>query len=434
MPRALLPAVLLFSFSVCVAAPKGSPERLIDPHDNKRSAAPPPGKGVIYVIRKPRFSQRGAKFNVFLDGRKAGYLTNRSYLNFEVEPGEHKVKVTHPSAKVVDVGRAAFQVKEGMSYFLMARYEMSAFSAGVNAKVIDEAEARAMIAKSNFGIFMAPPRRASSVPAGGPLPAAAGKIHSDIDTPGYRSPERPDDFAVVIGIDGYEGLPRARFAERDAETMRGHLLAMGYPKRHVILLKGENATGNGIRKYLEEWLPRNVKPTSDVFFYYSGHGAPDTRSGKAYLVPWDGDASFLKSTAYPVEELYASLNKLRARRVVVALDACFSGAGGRSVLAKGARPLVLKVDEGVLPKGKLVLFTAASSDEITATLEDEGHGVFTYFFIKGLQGAAKNAAGQITAKSLYRYIKPKVQDEARLQNREQTPTLHTAGDIVIRRR
>ncbi len=415
MPRALLSAVLLFFSGVC-------------------AAAPPPGKGVIYVIRKPRFSQQRAKFNVFLDGRKAGYLTNRSYLNFEVEPGKHKLKITHPSAKVINVGKAAFQVEAGKSYYLMVEYKNRAFSAGVNAKVIDAAAGQAMIGESSFGILMAPPRGASSKLAIARPSPVASRIRSDIDTPGYRTKERPHDFAVVIGIDGYEALPRAQFAERDAETMRDHLLAMGYPKRHVVLLKGENATGNGIRKYLEEWLPRNVKPTSNVLIYFAGHGAPNVKNGKAYLVPWDGDASFLKSTAYPLEQLYDSLNSLKAKHIFVALDACFSGAGGRSVLAKGARPLVTKVDAGIARKGRIVLFTAASGAEITTTIEGEGHGIFTYFFLKGLQGAAKNASGAVTVKSLHKYLKPKVQDEARLQNREQTPTLHTSSDIVIRSR
>ncbi len=274
-----------------------------------------------------------------------------------------------------------------------------------------------------------PKRIATATPLTPPTPRDGT---SDIDIPGYRTAERPDNFAVVIGIDDYQTLPNARFAERDAQTMRDHLIAMGYPKRHVVLLKGDNATRTGIQKYMEEWLPRNVKPTSTVFFYYSGHGAPEIESGKAYLVPWNGDASFLKSTAYPVEKLYASLNQLKAKQIIVALDACFSGAGGRSVLAKDARPLVTQVDQGYSKKGRIALFTAASGSEITTTIPDEGHGIFTYYFIKGLQGDAKNDAGEVTAKSLHKFLKPKVQDEARLQNREQTPTLHTSSDLVIR--
>ncbi len=58
--------------------------------------------------------------------------------------------------------------------------------------------------------------------------------------------------------------------------------------------------------------------------------------------------------------------------------------------------------------------------------------MFTYFFLNGLNGAAKDAKGRITAKSLYRYLKPKVQDEARRQNREQTPTVQHKTDVVLR--
>ncbi|MFH2203430.1 MAG: caspase family protein [Elusimicrobiota bacterium] len=265
-------------------------------------------------------------------------------------------------------------------------------------------------------------------------PAPPKQFTSDMDHPKFKLAERPDDFALVVGIDDYKDLPAAQFAERDAAAMARHLSAMGYPQRHVVLLTGENATRTGLRKYLEEWLPLNVKPNSNVFFYFSGHGAPDPATGKAYLVPWDGDAQFLKTTAYSVEHLYASLNGLKAKQIVVALDACFSGAGGRSVLAAGARPLVTQIDMGQAPSGKLTLLTAASGNEITTTLKEEGHGIFTYFLLKGLNGEAKDSRGSVTTKSLYDYLKPKVQDEARLQNREQTPTYHSASDVVLRGR
>lgn len=210
--------------------------------------------------------------------------------------------------------------------------------------------------------------------------------------------------------------------------------ALGIPPRHIIHLSGPKASYISLKKYLESWLPRNVKPTSRVFFYFSGHGAPNINTGQAYLVPWDGDPSFLEDTAYPIERLYKSLNKLNAKQIFIALDACFSGAGGRSVLADGARPLVTKVDLGKIPGGKISLLTAASGNEITTTLKQEGHGIFTYFLLQGLNGAAKDSQGRITVKSLYRYLKPKVQDEARLQNREQTPTVSYKSDVVLRLR
>ena len=256
--------------------------------------------------------------------------------------------------------------------------------------------------------------------------AEARSFNSDVDAPAYKTDENPDNYALVVGIGKYKDLPEAQFASRDAGTVRDHLLAMGYPQRNIILLRDQDATRTGLQKYLEEWLPRNVKPESTVFVYYSGHGAPDVKSVEAYLVPWDGDAQFLQSTAYPVKQFYDSLNKLRAGKVLVALDSCFSGAGGRSVLAKGARPLVTTVDTGASALGKLVVFAASAADEISGSDESQGHGLFTYHFLKGLGGAARDKRGKVTVQGLYDYLKPNVQDGARRQNREQTPQLMPA--------
>lgn len=262
--------------------------------------------------------------------------------------------------------------------------------------------------------------------------AAAASIVSDVDTPAYRLAERPEDFALVVGIGKYSDIPEAQFAERDAEAVKNHLIAAGFPSRNVIQLFGEKAGRSSMEKFLETWLPRNVGENSRVFFYFSGHGAPDPSTGEAYLIPWDGDPNFLENTGYPIKRLYAKLAALKAREVIVTLDACFSGGGGRSVLAKGARPLVTRIDQAAVP-GKLLVFAAAASDQITSTLEDQGHGAFTYYFLKGLSGEAKNAAGTVTARSLHGYLKPKVQDAARRQNRDQEPVLHAQGDRELLR-
>lgn len=262
--------------------------------------------------------------------------------------------------------------------------------------------------------------KSSAAPAVAVSAAAEPIYRSDVDVPGYKLRENPDDFALVVGVGKYKSLPEAKFAERDALIVREHLAALGVPRRNIVSLTGSDATRASLQSYLEEWLPKNVLPGSAVYVYYSGHGAPDVKTGEAYLVPWDGDPKFLKSSAYSTKQLYASLGALKAKKIVVALDACFSGAGGRSVLPDGARPLVMKVDEGFSPQDNLALFAAAAGDEITGSLDEQGHGMFTYFFLKGL------SSGKRSARELYEYLKPKVQAEARRQNREQTPAFSGA--------
>lgn len=256
-----------------------------------------------------------------------------------------------------------------------------------------------------------------------PVAAAPAAPVSDADATGPRAAERPNDYALVIGIEKYSRVPDARFAEHDADAMKNHLIALGYPERNIILLKGGHATRGAVQGYVEEWLPRNVGPESEVFVFFSGHGSPDPKNGDAYLVPWDGDPMFLKSTAYPLKSLYASLGKLKARRVLIALDSCFSGAGGRSVLADGARPLVSRVDTTAAP-ARVTILSAASGDEITGTIDSQGHGAFTYYLLKSLND------GKHTARAAYAELKPRVEDEAHRQNREQTPLL-LGGDAAF---
>lgn len=311
---------------------------------------------------------------------------------------------------------------------LKARGKAAAFSSWGAGGLLRSAEKKVIrrlepaLEGSQALIAFARTRPETPVAAARARPAA--RLHSDVDIPRYSLAERPDDFALVIGVEDYlSGLPPAQFAERDAKAVRNHLRALGFLARNIQYFTGKRAVRSVISAYLEDWLPRNVKADSRVFIYFSGHGAPDPGTGQAYLMPSDGDPNFLKKTAYPVKKLYAHANALKAEKVIVALDACFSGAGGRSVLPEGARPLVLKVKSSMEAKARIVLFAAAAPTQITATLKDQGHGIFTYYLLKGISGGAKDRTGAITPRGLYEYLRPKVRDAANRQNRDQTPVL-----------
>ncbi|MEK7859235.1 MAG: ankyrin repeat domain-containing protein [Elusimicrobiota bacterium] len=262
-------------------------------------------------------------------------------------------------------------------------------------------------------------------PAPAAAPPAAMKAATFPDEkPSFRRSERPEDFALVVGVESYSNeLPRADFAERDANAVRAHLVALGVPERNIKVLLGSKASRSQLEAYLEDWLPRMARPSGRVFFYFSGHGAPDPKSGEAYLVPVDGDPKFLSRTGFPLKRLYSDLAALKAGRVIVALDSCFSGSGGRSVLAAGTRPLVNQIKTAVPAGTPLTIFTATSAQETTGTLPELGHGIFTYHFLKSLREAAATPKANLTARALYDALKPRVQDEAARQNRDQTPGL-----------
>jgi len=233
----------------------------------------------------------------------------------------------------------------------------------------------------------------------------------------------PNDVAIVIGIEQYKNVPKSEYSYDDARLMKAYLLALGFSERNIEFLVDERAGLSEIKKAIEGWLPNRVKPNSRVFVYYSGHGAPDPRTGSAYILPYDGDPNYLELTAYPLKELYQRLGSLKVKEVIVVLDSCFSGAGGRSMIAQGVRPLVLMADTPVVSEN-MVVFSASTGAQISTSSPDKGHGVFTYYFLKAIKEGKKTLA------EIYEYIKPLVEDEARKLNVQQTPKLTPEPDKI----
>lgn len=248
-------------------------------------------------------------------------------------------------------------------------------------------------------------------------------IKSDVDAPSFQEPPRREDFAIVVGVEKYAGkISHSEFSKRDATTVKKYMLALGVPARHIRFLLNETATKSDLAAYLEDWLPKNARKNSRVFFYFSGHGAPNPDTGQAYLVPFDGDPEFLEKTAYPLKRLYADFLKIDAHRIIVILDSCFSGAGARSIIRPGIRPLSTRVRPGFVPgNGKIAVLTAARDDQTAEVIRSQGHGLLTYYFLRGLNGKAFNRKKIITLGSLYDYLAPEVENVAELGNHSQNP-------------
>ena len=264
---------------------------------------------------------------------------------------------------------------------------------------------------------------------------APARVVSDVDTlPALKSKLNKHAVAIVIGIEQYrERLPKAEFADRDATLMGEYLTkVLGYPEANVVVRINDKAAKTDFEKYFEAWLPNNVEKDSSVFIYYSGHGAPNPKTGDAYLVPYDGDPTFVEKTGYSLKRLYAQLEKLPVKDITVVMDSCFSGAGGRSVLAQGAKPMGLSVEHSLAASGKTVVLAASAGDQISSAYMEKGHGLLTYFFLKGLQGEGDlNKDGITEMAELYEYVKPNVQAVARKQyNNEQTPQLMTGPEAT----
>ncbi|MDE2140908.1 MAG: caspase family protein [Elusimicrobia bacterium] len=253
-------------------------------------------------------------------------------------------------------------------------------------------------------------------------PVRAENASEDISQPpDFGLTPREHDVAVVIGIEKYRdiGAP-STYSAGDATLVKAYLKSLGFRETNIRLMINDRATRTDFIKNIEKWLPDNVKPDGKVFFYYSGHGSPDLSDAahpRAYLLPYDGDPNDLGNTGYSIERLYDHLDKLKAQEVIVVLDSCFSGQGGRSVLAQGARPMVNNIVPVGVIGGNMAVLTATQPNQISTSSPDKQHGIMTYYFLKAIHDGTSNIV------SIYKKIKPAVEDDAHALGVTQSPSL-----------
>jgi hypothetical protein len=415
--------------AACASVPVASPEM-----DMKaKNMTPPPGKALLYVYRGAVFVSSAVLFEIGVDGQAVGQLAEKTYLTVVVEPGRHRVDF---GAAHVDINHRYHNpqnitFKADTTYYAEMKVLPDSRIVMVGQDIGRKALAGYTLIHDSEEPMQVTSRKEKSTtagPASSTVPEIAAAGRTDIDElPVMKINGNKNSCAIVIGIENYrQKLPRADFATKDAQLVADYLVkVLGYPEENVVTLVNDRAAKSDFEKYFERWLLNNVEPGGTVFVYYSGHGAPDPRTGGAYLVPYDGDPSFIAETGYSLQRMYDALGKLPAKEVIVALDSCFSGAGGRSVLAKGARPLVMNLRAGVVTSKNMVVLAASSGDQTSSTYDEKGHGLFTYFLLKGIKNEdVVHPDGTLGVDALFDYVKPQVERIARKQyNNEQTPQL-----------
>jgi hypothetical protein len=88
------------------------------------------------------------------------------------------------------------------------------------------------------------------------------------------------------------------------------------------------------------------------------------------------------------------------------LEACFSGGTPTGVyLTKSASPALIRVNTDVLSAGNITVLTSSDNNQISSWLDAKRHGLFTYFLLQGIGGAAdKDKNGKITFQEIHDYV------------------------------
>ncbi len=225
----------------------------------------------------------------------------------------------------------------------------------------------------------------------------------------------PRGYALVVGISHYKNLPpnlQLHFPERDAESIFSTLISPeggNFRAENVHKLVGPRATLANLRHELEEWLPSVTKDDDRVFIYFAGHGV--LYDGNAYLAPYDFDMPKADVTGYPMDTLGKVVgSKIKGKWKVLLTDSCHSGA-----ITPETKPEVLNQKLQTL-NPSIFSLTASRGREQSFESEayDGGHGVFTYYVVKGMQGEADaNGDGIVNADELAEYVRTNVRDQTK---------------------
>jgi tetratricopeptide (TPR) repeat protein len=242
-------------------------------------------------------------------------------------------------------------------------------------------------------------------------------------------------YALLIGVSKYKHPElNLQFAHADAtdfskflESPRGGQV----PIPNVLLLTDEKATTAAVRNGFQQFLKQRANKNDTVVILMAGHGIVEKPgSNKAFILTYDADPQDLNSTALPVGELQALFTEQlqNVGHVLLFVDVCKAGTIGTIQNTTVNGNVQQQLSEA---QGDILGLLAARATELSQEGPQfgGGHGVFSYYVLKGLQGEAdEDKDGSVDADELIQYVKNSVRAATM---RKQTPQEFGPGGSIL---
>jgi hypothetical protein len=216
------------------------------------------------------------------------------------------------------------------------------------------------------------------------------------------------DKAFIIGISQYTEVNSLKYADADATQYAQYLIEFSnYKKENVDLLLNLEAKKLAIEKTFEKIAEESQsKPIRNFIFVYAGHGIgsklsyipgnkENTKDTNVFLVPSDAKLAgsnftnienssvVTNPTFITTDWLSQTLAKIKAEKITVILDSCYSGNQKFfDALQFQFSDRNKNLNEYSFPK---FAYIASSRDDQEAAEYDElGHGALSYAFFEFL--------------------------------------------------
>ncbi|MGQ0809906.1 MAG: caspase family protein [Nitrospiraceae bacterium] len=218
---------------------------------------------------------------------------------------------------------------------------------------------------------------------------------------------------IVIGVGSFRDpvVPAVKYAGRDAETVAKYFsTAGGIPANRVRLLVDGQALKDDLADVFEEWLPKHADNTTIALIYFAGRAFVDAATGAVSLIPYDGSA-MSQSRAFSLRRLQGALARTPMKQAVLILEVSLEPSPGADPI-RTAPPLW--DGQGPANHDKLMWIVGNPALQEAHPYDQGQHGLFTYFLLKGLRGAADaDHNGKVLTGELCAYVKEHVHTMAK---------------------
>lgn len=248
-------------------------------------------------------------------------------------------------------------------------------------------------------------------------------------------------ICLMIGVEKYDN-PRVsslQYAAKDVTAVAKVLESkFGFNDVRIMTTdatsSNDKPTSNNVIKAIKLLISK-LEPADTFIFYFSGHGI--MRDGKTYLATQDADPTddiLLERSTLPLELLQSMLKRLKARQVILILDACRNdpdkGKGDSDnrlvgVLSKDLQRVAAEVSTS--SGGSSAILFACSQGERAYEEAEFGYSVFTKFLLDALNGNAKSSS----LEDVVSYTSTMVEKWAKENGNKQSPDLYTFGTRTL---
>ncbi|MCX6209998.1 MAG: caspase family protein [Bacteroidetes bacterium] len=255
-------------------------------------------------------------------------------------------------------------------------------------------------------------------------------------------------YAVIVGISNYKYIKPLSFADEDAKLFKEFLQskAGGNVKEENILLLINDDAKASTHPRIRHWINDLKKPQKGdrVYFYFAGHG--DAIDGDEYFFllqdcdPAGDKNNYIGGMAsvlqmYNIKSFIKNTLTDKGVQVVMIWDAC------RTNELPGGAEGMKNAQQGIAEKnnGEIMMLSASAGETaLENNIYAHGHGLFTYYLIDALSGAADNidvggnGDGKVDMGELDTWVKMKVRNDAKNKFKsEQHPKFIYNTDVII---